>query len=162
MIAPPPDLHPELRVPRHADWYRQFPFNSALTFAQEDGTHWRYVVTPTDEQYLVDPTGWIQVGFLPPEEMEVRDYLLALVLLRSRVSKWDMVKALLLRWPSQTFIAHQAAFRSLFGLCERSREHRAAFLRLSKSQSLPPGIRGQLASIVCHCDLSARRDAARS
>lgn len=145
------------RIPREASWYQRHPFDASLTFQSEDGEHWRYLVTPTDERYLVEPKGAIQPGSLPPEEMEVRDHILAMAVLRRRVGFWGMVRGLLLRVPSEEFMAAQRAFARLRQLCMQSREHRAALLRLGHASTTPPAMAQQLQIMVREFDASRSR-----
>jgi hypothetical protein len=140
------------RIPRESSWYQRHPFDASLTFQSEDGEHWRYLVTPTDERYLVEPRGTVPPGSLPPEEMEVRDHILAMAMLRRQVGFWGMVRGLLLRMPSEDFRAAQRAFARLRQLCLQSREHRAALLRLGHALSTPPAMAQQLLIMVRDVD----------
>lgn len=145
------------QIPREQAWYRQWPFDSQLTFQDESGEHWRYMVAPTDERYLKEPRGHFVQGSLPPEEVEVRDHLLVVAMLRRRVGFFGMVRGLLLRWPSAEFVAAQRAMAGIRQLCIQSREHRAALLRLGHAQSIPPVMRQQLLILVGDVDASLRK-----
>lgn len=150
-------VHEYGAIPRDQSWYQQWPFDATLTFRDAAGDHWRYMVTPTDERYLKEPQGHFVQGSLPPEEVEVRDHLLVVAMLRRRVGILGMVRSLLLRWPSTEFIAAQRAMVGLRQLCIQSREHRAALLRLGHAQSIPPVMRQQLLILVGDVDASLRK-----
>ena len=139
-------------LPRSAEWYAQYPFNPALVaFRDAGGKGFSHMYSPLDEVYDAEPGGDILVGAIPPEEREVRDYLVVAVALRERVTFFEF-------WWSQfvgqteSYKASLEALRKLNDLCARTREHRAAFCRLSNSIVLHKGLRNELKRIVAHCD----------
>lgn len=144
-------------IPRPSEWYAQEPFDLSLNFSDVDGNKLRYMATPLDETYAAEPGDHYEVGSIPPEEREVRDHLLLAVVLRGQVSSWEF-------WWSQFFgetKAYKASrnqFKKLDELCHQSREHRAAFCRLSKDSGIVRGLRMELTRIVDRCDKDARHE----
>ncbi|MBG6083129.1 hypothetical protein [Rubrivivax gelatinosus] len=139
-------------MPRAPSWYAKEPFDpSVIAFRGNDGREWRYMNSPLDERYLAEPLGHFVLGSIPPEEREVRDTLVAAAFARRRVSTfqfwWSQIFG-----PTESYRVCLVYFRRLNQLCGCSREHRAAFCRLSNSDSTPPFIRRELKRIVDLCD----------
>ena len=135
-------------IPRSPQWYAREPFDpTVVAFRDNEGKEHRYMHTPLDEIYAAEPRGAAVVGSLPPEEREVRDTLLVTTLFRSRVSWLDILWSQLVR-PTKAYQVSLDHFDKLDALCARSREYRAAFCRLSTSNTLAPGLRRELKRIV--------------
>lgn len=137
--------------PKDSSEYKQFPFNPELAFTV-DGKRTRYLAHPLDETYTCDPEQFYAQGSLPPEECEVRDHLKMTAVLRSKVTRTAYLWSLLME-PTYWFKAYKEPDERMAKLCTRSMEHRSAFLRLSKSESLSPPTRVHLKKIVRRADL---------
>lgn len=144
------------QIPRAHTWYLQFPFNVNLTFLDQEGRHWRYIVTPTDERYLVEPGAQWESGSLPPEDVEVRDHLRVFCSLQKRIGLWSMFRALMRRPGPDAIVAQQFLLR-IRQLCFQSREHRAALLRIAHGKAFEQGLREQLLKMVQEVDASRQR-----
>lgn len=133
-------------IPKSPSYYAQEPFDPNLTFTV-DGRTTRHVATPLDEKYITEPIHSFQVGSVPPEEREVRDHVIVAALLVEQMTGLDS-------WWSKFFTETERhrrtrlAFVKLEALCSRSREHRAAFLRISGGRTLPKYIRATLKRMV--------------
>lgn len=142
--------YPSSTIPRSPSEYAQEPFDPNLTF-KVDGRTTRHVGTPLDEEYVTEPVDSFQVGSLPPEEREVRDHLIAAVLLRDRVSALDFLCSQFFG-ETESYRVSRQAFAKLEALCSRSREHRAAFLRMANGAMLPKHVRAELKRMVERAD----------
>ncbi len=139
-------------IPRSPEWYAQATFDSSLVaFRDNEGMEHRYMITPLDEIYANEPGDSYRLGTIPPEEREVRDTLLVAVALRQRVSWLDFWWSQFAK-PTKAYRASLECFRKLHALCASSREYRAAFCRLSKSDQIDPGLCRELKRIVDICD----------
>lgn len=139
-------------IPRPAKWYAREPFNPSLVaFRDDEGREYRYMSSPLDETYAAEPGDSYRPGTLPPEEREVRDMLLATVVFRRQVSWFDFWWSQFLK-PTKSYCVSLEYFQKLHELCARSREHRAAFCRLSKSECIGRNLRRELKRIVDMCD----------
>lgn len=96
---------------------------------------------------MTEPVDSFREGSLPPEECEVRDHLVAAAALRNAVSELSFWRSQFFRKTSG-YTASEEAFARLEALCWRSREHRAAFLRLANGEVLPQYIRTDLKRMV--------------
>lgn len=139
-------------IPREPGWYAQEPFDPSLVaFRDDKGTEYRFMHSPLDEIYATEPGDSYGIGTIPPEEREVRDTLLATIAFRGRVSRFEFWWSQFVS-PTESYRVSLDYFRKLNVLCERSREHRAAFCRLSSSESISPRLRLELRRIVAMCD----------
>ncbi|MPQ69337.1 hypothetical protein GC387_22285 [Pseudomonas sp. MWU12-2323] len=138
-------------IPRPSEEYFEFPFDPSLR-VRVDNRKTPYMATPLDEAYTCEPGQTFAQGSLPPQECEVRDYLLLATLVRARVSTLDFWCSQFFR-ETESYKASSEAFKKLDDLCRRSMEHRAAFLRLSNGLSIPEPIRLELRKIVSRADL---------
>jgi hypothetical protein len=124
----------------------------------QDGQRTRHMDTPLDERYVTEPFDHFAVGSIPPEEREVRDHLIAAALLRRRVSTFEFWWSQFVR-QTESYRTSCEAFAKLEALCSRSREHRAAFIRMGNGETLPKFIRAELLRVVARTD--ARPNAGR-
>lgn len=139
-------------IPRSPEWYAKEPFDpSIVAFRDNDGREHRYMNSPLDETYADEPGDSYRSGTLPPEEREVRDTFLAAVTFRNRVSWFEFWWSQFFK-PTESYRVSLEWFQKLHTLCAKSREHRAAFCRLSKSEKLVFGLRFELRRIVEMCD----------
>lgn len=134
-------------IPRPPEWYAKEPFDHSITFRDYEGKEHRYMHSPLDEVYAVEPGDFYQAGTIPPEEREVRDTLLATIAFRNRVSWFEFWWSQFIT-PTKAYRVSLEYFQKLDALCARSREHRAAFCRLSKNERIAPGLRLELKRIV--------------
>lgn len=151
------DAPPAGAIPRPSWEYAQEPFDPSLTFMQ-DGQRTRHMDTPLDERYVTEPFDRFAVGSIPPEEREVRDHVIASALMRSRVTTLEFWWSQFVR-QTDNYRASLEAFTKLEALCSRSREHRAAFIRMGNGETLPKFIRAELLRMVARTD--ARPNAGR-
>ncbi|WP_244142334.1 hypothetical protein [Burkholderia vietnamiensis] len=107
--------------------------------------------TPLDERYVTEPFDRFAVGSIPPEEREVRDHVIASALLRRRVTTLEFWWSQFVR-QTDNYRASLEAFTKLEALCSRSREHRAAFVRMGNGETLPKFIRAELLRMVARTD----------
>jgi len=139
-------------IPRKSSWYAQEPFNASLVaFRDNEGHEYRYMTSPLDEIYLTEPLDHFVAGTIPPEEREVRDTLVAAVLMRKQVSRIEFWWSQFFK-PTQSYQRSLEYFRHLDSLCGLSPTYRAAFCRLSTSAQMPPFIRADLKRIVAKHD----------
>lgn len=136
--------------PRPSWWYEKEPFDPNLT-VQIDGLVTRYMDSPRSEEYIFEPIDRFVERGLPPEEREVRDYLLVAHLLRTRVTGFEFWWSQLVR-ETEHYKKCRRAFKNLEALCGKSPEHRAAFLRMANGDVFPPKIRFELKKMVVHQD----------
>jgi hypothetical protein len=128
------------------------PFDPALVAFKDDaGAEYRYINSPLDMVYANEPCDHCLAGTLPPEEMEVRRLLAVTILYRNRVSWFDFWWSQFVK-PTKTYSASVEYFRKLEELCAKSREHRAAFCRISNSDQVGPGLRHELKRVIGLCE----------
>jgi hypothetical protein len=145
----------DLAIPRPSWEYAREPFDPNLTFTI-DGQVTRYVSSPLDEHYVTEPLDSARVGGLPPEEWEVRDHLTAAAAFRRKVTARDFLWSQFFR-ATPRYEQSRLAFARLEALCKRSREHRAAFLRMGNGSVLPEYVRSALLRMVHRSDSSGLR-----
>ena len=147
-------------IPRPPEWYAKEPFDaSVVAFWDDEGVAHYFMHSPLDETYAAEPGDMYSPGSIPPEEREVRDTLLVAIIFRKRVSWIDFWWSQFFR-PTQAYLVSLENLQKLGELCARSREHRAAFCRLSKCMSLHPAIPGlsmELKRIVDMADKQTHR-----
>lgn len=144
--------HAEDNIPRPESYYKTLPaFDRTLVFYDNDGRVLRHIIDPLDETYSTEPTDYYVKGSIPPEEMEVRDVLLASTFYRARISTWEFWKSLLFK-PTESYLVTRDIQRRLNNLPRKSPEHRAAFCRLANGEALNPGLRTELRRIIERAD----------
>lgn len=147
-------------IPHKPEWYALEPFNPSLVaFRDDSGAEHRYMLSALDEVYANEIGDSYAPGTIPPEEREVSDTLLVTVAFRDRVSTFEFWWSQFVR-QTESYRVSLEWFRRLQALCEQSREHRAAFCRLSKSRNVPQALQQELKRIISICDQKA--DANRS
>ena len=143
-------------LPRTQEWYAQEPFNPSLVaFRDNNGVEHRFMFSALDEVYANEIGDSYAPGTIPTEEREVIDTLLVTVAFRDRVSTFECWWSQFVR-ETESYRMSQEWLRRLQSLCERSREHRAAFCRLSKSKRVPSSLQRELMQIVILSDIKNR------
>lgn len=137
-------------IPKTTADYHQHPFDPSYTFTV-NGLTGRYMATPLDEVYLHEPGDHVTMGSLPPEEMEVRDYITLASVLSSRLPFIQVLWSHLAK-PTDAFRKCDEAFKTLDALACQSPEHRAAFLRLSRCKKVRKEIQNELKRMVGRAD----------
>lgn len=139
-------------IPRPEAYYRFLPaFDPSLTFADNNRHELRHILNPLDEAYSTELWDHYQNGSLPPEEVEVRDVLLATVYLRSKAQKVGFWRSLFSK-PTEAVSAAKNMQKRLESLVNKSPEHRAAFCRLANGEALVPGLRKELRGMIDMAD----------
>lgn len=136
------------QIPREPEWYPRTPFDPALVaFVDGEGNEKRYMHSPLDEHYLEEPGDSIPMGAIPPEELEVRDYLTVAILARRQVSGVEFWWSQFVR-PTERYRQAQRAQQSLHDVCRRSPQHRAAMCRIANSELTAKHLKKELRRII--------------
>jgi hypothetical protein len=143
-------------IPRPWPEYAEEPFDPNLTFTV-NGCITRHIATVLDERYIDEPVDSFPVGSIPPEECEVRHHVLVADVLRNQVTSLDLWWSRFFR-ETERYRMSLEAFSNLEALCSRSREHRAAFLRIANGVVHQKHLRAELRRTVERAD--ARADGA--
>lgn len=143
----------EGQIPKEPEWYQRSPFDPTLVaFVDDEGHERRYMQTPMDECYLNEPPGdLVEVGTIPPEEFEVRDYLTVAILARRQVSGFEFWWSQFIR-PTERYRQAQRAQKSLHDVCRRSPQHRAAICRIANSEMTAKYLKKELRRIIAMID----------
>lgn len=142
-------------IPRPLSEYQKEPFDPDLTF-KINGVTTRHMLTPLDETYVYEPRDRFVIGAIPPEEREVRDHMVVVGILRSRVMGLDVFFSKVFGEIGETpeIRALREATEKLDALASKSREHRAAFLRMAHGKEFSEESRSRIVDIVKRADLA--------
>lgn len=136
------------QIPRDPEWYQRMPFDPSLVaFVDDEGNEKRYMNSPMDERYLEEPGDSFTLGTIPPEEIEVRDYLTVAILARRQVSGLEFWWSQFVR-PTEHYRQAQRAQQSLHDVCRRSPQHRAAMCRIANSELTAKHLKKELRRII--------------
>jgi hypothetical protein len=111
------------------------PFDPTATVVDDDGHVIRYLNTPLDNEYIVDPADdCIPEGVLPPEDFEVRRAIVEMKLATEHWRGLGLLHRLMLTEKANKAKALAVRKqRELHLLIQRSPEHTAAFRRIIDS-----------------------------
>lgn len=140
------------QIPRRPESYQRMPFDpSQVAFVDDKGNEKRYMLSPLDERYLEEPGDSFTPGTIPPEEIEVRDYLTVSILARRQVSGFEFWWSQFFR-PTERYRQAQRAQQSLHDVCRRSPQHRAAICRIANSEMTAKYLKKELRRIIAIVD----------
>ena len=122
-----------------------------MAFRDTNGKEHRYMQSALDETYESDPVNHYVDGTIPLEEIEVRDALLIAGHRGVQLTTFDVAWSRLVR-PTRAYKNYVDIVEKLVALCAQSREHRAAFCRMSKSETFGRVIRHEMRKIIAACD----------
>lgn len=125
-------------------------FDPSLTFTV-DGKVCRYMRTPLDETYEVEPDEHFAEGSLPPQEVEVRDAIVFVMVAIRRMSALEYFWAAFVS-RTTAYKVYELGLRHFEQLPSCSPEHRAAYLRMSKCSNLQKELRSKLKLALARCD----------
>lgn len=129
-----------------SEWYRQIPFDPDITFSVS-GQLTRHVNHPLDETYVTD-VGFSYVdGSLPPEDREVRDHLINIVLRETTFRGHDTSGDRSVSKSDKKAAFHKA-WSDLESLASKAGEYRAAMMRLSRVREMRSDHRDRLRKLA--------------
>lgn len=106
------------------------PFDNTKTVSDESGKRVRFLTDPLAETYIEPLGAWISDGMLPPQEMEVREALVAFKIASDKIASMGLLSRMIGSRYREAKNQHQQASQSLLTLVNSSQEHKAAIRRI--------------------------------